>query len=176
MEAGNPNPPQQPPPTEPTVAMSPEQAAESADPTVRLEGLRAWVAQLDRKLGTRFYALAAASVLALAAGIVAIVLALGIEEDSAKKAQVEALREDLAGVERSASTAADDEISALQERLADLESQVNGLRSDQSATDKEIGVVQDDISDLQDDVNQLESAPPADESSNDTNPDESGTP
>ena len=123
-----------------------------------LDGLRAWVAQLDRKLGTRFYALGAATVLALAAGIVGIVLVLGVKEDSATKADLDQLREEVAGVEKSASEAAQDDLAALGDRVSQLESQVQGLRSDQTATDEEISVVQDDIEDLRNDVSALESA------------------
>jgi septal ring factor EnvC (AmiA/AmiB activator) len=123
-----------------------------------LDGLRAWVAQLDRKLGTRFYALGAATVLALAAGIVAIVLVLGVKDDSATKSDLEQLRDEVAGVERSASEAAQDEVSALGDRVSQLESQLQSLRSDQTATDQEISVVQDDIEDLRNDISALESA------------------
>ena len=124
-----------------------------------LDGLRAWIAQVDRKLGTRFYALGAATVLALAAGIVAIVLVLGVKEDSATDSDLDQLREEVAGVERSASEAAQDEVSALGDRVSQLESQIQGLRSDQTSTDQEISVLQDDIEDLRNDVSALESAP-----------------
>ena len=136
----------------------PAETAPVAEPTT-LDGLRAWVAQLDRRLGTRFYALGAATVLALAAGIVAIVLVLGVKEDSATKSDLDDLREEVAGVERSASQAAEDELSALGDRVSQLESQVQGLRSDQTATDEEISVVQDDIEDLRNDIATLEAAP-----------------
>jgi septal ring factor EnvC (AmiA/AmiB activator) len=144
MEAG-PKPPEEPP------------VAGAAAPTT-LEGLRAWVAQLDRKLGTRFYALGAATVLALAAGIVAIVLVLGVKDDSATKSELSEVRDEVAGVEKSASQAAEDDLAALGDRISQLESQVQALRSDQTATDREISVVQDDINDLRDDVSALESA------------------
>ncbi len=49
-------------------------------------------------------------------------------------------------------------MAALGDRVSQLESQVQGLRSDQTATDEEISVVQDDIEDLRNDVSALESA------------------
>jgi septal ring factor EnvC (AmiA/AmiB activator) len=134
---------------------SPSSSAE----VTTLDSLRAWVAQLDRKLGTRFYALGAATVLALAAGIVAIVLVLGVKDDSATKSDLDQLREEVAGVERSASQAAEDDVAALGDRVSQLESQMQSLRSDQTATDQEISVIQDDIEDLRNDVSALESAP-----------------
>lgn len=133
-------------------------AAPPAEPApTSLDGLRAWVAQLDRKLGTRFYALGAATVLALAAGIVAIVLVLGVKDDSATKADLERLRDEVAGVEQSASQAAEEEVAALGDRVSQLESQLQALRSDQTSTDQEISVLQDDIEDLRTDVSSLDS-------------------
>jgi septal ring factor EnvC (AmiA/AmiB activator) len=149
MEAGEdrqPDAPGTPPDGEPTT----------------LESLRASVAQLDRKLGTRFYALGAATVLALAAGIVGIVLVLGVKEDSATTSDLDELREEVSGVEESASEAAQDEVSAIGDRVSQLESQIQSLRSDQTSTDQEISVLQDDIADLRDDISALESQPPAD--------------
>lgn len=123
-----------------------------------LDGLRAWVAQIDRKLGTRFYALGAATVLALAAGIVGIVLVLGVKEDSATKSDLDRLRDEVAGVEKSASEAAQEDVSALGDRVTQVESQIQSLRSDKTATDEEISVVQDDIEDLRNDISALETA------------------
>lgn len=134
-------------------------------PEGELATLREAVEGLERKIGTRFYALAAASVLALAAGIVGIVLALGVKDDSATNAELKQLRDEVAGVEQSASEAADDELAALGDRVSELESQIQGLRSDQDATDKEISVLQDDVTDLRDDVAAIESAPPEDSGS-----------
>ena len=145
MESGS-TPTEQPKPPPPTPGPD------------TLDGLRAWVAQLDRKLGTRFYALGAATVLALAAGIVAIVLVLGVKDDSATKDDLAELRDEVAGVEKSASQAAQDDVAALGDRISQLESAVTDLRADQTATDREISVVQDDISDLRNDVSALESA------------------
>jgi uncharacterized protein HemX len=156
MEAGGANDPDQPESADPAPA---------AEPTT-LDGLRAWIAQIDRKLGTRFYALGAATVLALAAGIVGIVLVLGVKEDSATNADLDELREELSGVEESASEAAQDEVAALGDRVSQLESQIQSLRSDQTSTDQEISVLQDDIADLRDDVSALESQPPADSGGN----------
>ncbi len=114
MEAGTPTPP--PPPPDP-VTKTPQEAAASTDPNEKLEGVRAWVAQLDRKLQTRFLALGAAAVLALAAGIVAVVLALGVQDDSATKSDLTELRDQVDEASRSASSAAEDDVSDLDDRL-----------------------------------------------------------
>jgi septal ring factor EnvC (AmiA/AmiB activator) len=148
----------------------PERSAEApGDEPATLDELHTRVAQLDRKLGTRFYALGAATVLALAAGIVGIVLVLGVKEDSATDADLDELREEVSGVEESASEAAQDEVAALGDRVSQLESQVQSLRSDQTSTDQEISVLQDDIADLRDDISALESQPPADSGGNSGN-------
>jgi septal ring factor EnvC (AmiA/AmiB activator) len=145
------------PPPEPQVK-TPQEAAASTDPTEKLEGVHQWVAQLDRKLQTRFYALAAATVLALAAGIVAVVLALGVQDDSATKAQLAELRDQIDNATRSASDAAQDDLSDLDDRLSEIEAQLESLRSDQGATDREISVVEDDIADLRDEVDAAQQA------------------
>ena len=151
MEAGA------PPPPEPQVK-TPQEAAASQDPAEKLEGVHAWVAQLDRKLQTRFYALAAAVVLALAAGIVAVVLALGVQDDSATKAELKELRDQVDNATQSASAAAQDDVADLDDRLAEIEAQIESLSSDQSTTTKEISVVQDDIADLRDQIDAVEQA------------------
>jgi septal ring factor EnvC (AmiA/AmiB activator) len=151
MEAGT------PPPAEPQVK-TPQEAAASQDPAEKLEGVHAWVAQLDRKLQTRFYALAAAVVLALAAGIVAVVLALGVQDDSATKGELQELRDQVDNATKSASAAAEDDVADLDDRLAEIESQLESLSSDQSTTNKEVSVVQDDIADLRDQIDAVEQA------------------
>ena len=148
MEAGPP-PPQ---------LKTPQEAAASPDPVEKLEGVHLWVAQLDRKLQTRFLALAAATVLALAAGIVAVVLALGVEDDSATKSQLGDLRDQVDQASRSASDAAQDGLGDLEDRLAEIETQIEAIRSDQSGSNRELSVVQDDIADLRDQVSQVEQA------------------
>ena len=154
--AGGPTPAQ---PTPPAGTTDPGQGSALDPAPTSLDGLRAWVAQLDRKLGTRFYALGAATVLALAAGIVGIVLALGVKDDSATKAELDRLRDEVAGVEQSASAAAEEEAAALGDRVSQVESQLQELRSDQTATDQEISVLQDDIEDLRTDISALDSGP-----------------
>ena len=150
MEAGAPPPEQQ--------LKTPQEAAASPDPAEKLEGVHAWVAQLDRKLQTRFYALGAAAVLALAAGIVAVVLALGLQDDAATKRQLEELRDQVDNATQSASDAAQDDVADLGDRVSEIESQLEALRSDQGATQREISVVQDDIADLREQIDSVEQA------------------
>jgi septal ring factor EnvC (AmiA/AmiB activator) len=166
MEAGA------PPPPEPQVK-TPQEAAASQDPAEKLEGVHAWVAQLDRKLQTRFYALAAAAVLALAAGIVAVVLVLGVQDDSATKAELQELRDQVDNATKSASAAAQDDVADLDDGLAEIESQLESLSSDQSTTNKEVSVVQDDIADLRDQIDAVEQAQEDAAAANDASTDDS---
>jgi uncharacterized protein HemX len=156
----------------PAEGSQPEKAAEAAsppaeevaaepvapaDPNQRIDGLRAWLAQVDRKVGIRTYALGAAAVLGLAAGIVGIVLALGVEEDSAKQEDVKDLREQISAVDARAEAQAEQGVESVTQRLNDLEADLSRLSDDQTTIEDELSVVQDDIRDLRDEVSQLDS-------------------
>ena len=121
MESGA-NPPTGSSPTNPPTTGShpvapPTTGSHAAlqSPAEQISGLRAWIAQVDRKLGIRTYALGAAVVLALAAGIVGVVLAVGAKDDSATKDEVRALRDQVSSVSKEASQAAQDDVASLSE-------------------------------------------------------------
>jgi uncharacterized protein HemX len=130
-------------PTEPVTPPTPEQ---------RIEGVRAWVAQIDRKLGIRTYAGAAAIVLALAAGIVGGVLAVTAKDESATKEEVTELRNEVETGQREATEATEDEVASVLERLDALESRVSSLASSQRTSESELQVAQDDIDELRNQV------------------------
>lgn len=179
MEATPPQKPQGPSDPAPAPGARPgpktaEQAGlatHSTDPHERIDGLRAWLAQVDRKLGVRTYAFAAASVLALAAAAVAIVFALQLQEDSATNDDLDQLRGELGAVEESATEAATEDVQSLTDRLDALEGDVESLRDEQTTTSDELQVVQDDIEDLRTQVSDLESSSSSDAGSSS---DESG--
>lgn len=152
-------------PQRPPDAAAPATGSEAVvvPPTLeeRVDGLRAWLGQLDRKLGVRTYALGAAVVLALAAGIVGVVLAVSAKDESATKGELRALRDEVQGVGEEAAAAAADDVASLSSRLDDLETQVNGLAGDQRTTGGELSVVQDDIEDLRNTISDLRANPPA---------------
>jgi septal ring factor EnvC (AmiA/AmiB activator) len=124
-----------------------------------LEGVRAWIAQLDRKLGTRTYAGAALLVLTLAAAIVALVLAIDARDNSASKSDLDQVRQELSGVAEQAGEAGDLESSldSVTDRLDTLEKQVGDLESSDSDRSDQIGVIEDDIEDLRQQISDLES-------------------
>ncbi|MGH2966551.1 MAG: hypothetical protein ACRDMH_14400 [Solirubrobacterales bacterium] len=122
------------------------------DPQEQIDGLRAWLADLDRKLGVRTYIGAALAVLALAAAGAALFLTLSLKQDAATKDEVNALRDQLSSVEQFAAAAAHNSVRSLDKRLADLETKVNKLSTDQTTSKRELQVIQDDIKELRSQV------------------------
>lgn len=118
------------------------------DPQQEIAGLRAWLAQMDRGLGVRTYIGAALAVLAVAAAAVALVLTLSLKQDSATQDEVDSLRDQISVVEQSASQAAQSGVQSLNQRLTDLEGQIDKLSADQTTSKRELEVVQDDIKEL----------------------------
>jgi uncharacterized protein HemX len=149
------------PPAAATPQPEPAQKTVSGTPEERIDGLRAWIAQVDRTVGVRSYAGGAAIVLALAAGIVGVVLALSAKDESATKDELRELRDQVADVSQEASAAAEEQVGTLTDRVAALEDQVSSLSGDKTTIERELEVVQDDIDDLRNQISDLESAPPS---------------
>jgi uncharacterized protein HemX len=161
MEAKPPQPPKPPTPPsgrppQPGPTPAPQQPPKPADPQQRIDGLRSWIAQLERKLGLRTYIGAALVVLALAAGGAGIFLALRVERDAATDADVENLREELTGVEQAAAQAAQEDVQSLGQRITDLEDQISRLQSQLRSQSNEQSVTEDDIQDLRDQISELD--------------------
>jgi septal ring factor EnvC (AmiA/AmiB activator) len=116
------------------------------------------VAQVDRKLGVRTYVGAALALLALAAAVVSLVLTLSLKQDAATDDDLQSLRDQISGVEQSASSAAEDSVQALEQRLTDLEDEVNRLSTGQTTDRRELKVVQDDIRELRAEVSGSQSS------------------
>lgn len=127
-------------------------AQAAAAPQDPIDGLRAWIAQVDRKLGVRTYVGAAIAVLALAAAAVGLVLTLTLKQDAATESDLTSLREQLSAVEQSASEAAQEDVQGLDRRLAELEDEVNRISTGQTTVRRELKVVQDDIKELRSEV------------------------
>jgi uncharacterized protein HemX len=158
MEAKPPQPRKPPPPPSgaPSQPAPPTPPPKPVDPQQRIDGLRSWIAQLERKLGVRTYIGAALAVLALGAGGAGIFLALQVERDAASDADVENLREELTGVEQTAAQAAQEDVRSLGRRITDLEGQISRLRSQQRSQSNELSVTEDDIQDLRDQISELD--------------------
>jgi uncharacterized protein HemX len=155
-----PKPPKPPPPTpgKPTPGAPPSGTPEPrpADPHERIDGLRSWIAQVERRLGIRTYIGAALAVLALAAGGAGIYLALDVKDDAATGADVEDLREELTGVRETAAEAAQEDLRSINQSLADLEDQIGRLENQQGTLEDEVSVARDDIRDLRDQVSEID--------------------
>ena len=154
-------PPAQPPPATPGAPGEPSPAAADAstNPHERIDGLRSWLAQLERKLNIRTIAIGVIAVLALAGAIFAIALARDTEEDAATQAELEDVREELASVRDTASEAAQDDVQSISRRVSALEDEIASFTEADQKTEQQISVVQDDIQDLRDQIADLESTP-----------------
>jgi TolA-binding protein len=114
------------------------------DPGDPVGGLRAWIAQLDRSLGVRTYLLGALALLALAAGVVALVLVLRLERDSATEQDVTSLSEQVATVEDQATQAARSRVQGIQDRIAELERKIDDLTSEQQRLKRRLNTLEQD--------------------------------
>jgi uncharacterized protein HemX len=132
----------------PSGTTTPPASQPRPSPDEQIAGLRAWLADLDRKLGIRTYIAAAVGVLALAAAAAALVIALTLKQDAATNDDVNSLREQLSSVEASAAQQAQKNVRSLDQRLTDLEGKVSQLSTDQTTTKRELQVIQDDIREL----------------------------
>lgn len=116
------------------------------------------LARLERRLSIRSVALGAAVVLALAAGIVGVVLALGAKDESATKNEVRALRDQVEAVQQEAAKSTEQDVATLTDRLEALEGRVNTIAGGQRTAESELSVVQNDIDELRSQISDLESA------------------
>jgi uncharacterized protein HemX len=148
MEAGT-------PPT-PPPATGPQPVVVRETPEQQIDGLRAWVAQIDRRLGVRSIAGAVAIVLALAAGIVGVVLARDAKDHSATKAEVASLRDQVSASTKEASQATQDTIAELRDSIDALDSRVATIASGQRTSDSELEVAKSDIDELRGQISDLE--------------------
>jgi small-conductance mechanosensitive channel len=143
----------------PATPQAPSTPEAPTDPQERIDGLRAWVAQVDRKLGVRTYVGAAIGVLALAAAAVGLALTLSLEQDAATDSDVQSLRDQISAVEQSASQAALQDVQSLRDQLTDLEAEVNSISTRQTTARRELKVVQDDIKELRSQVSSAGNSP-----------------
>jgi hypothetical protein len=165
--------PGQPGPPSPGTPLAPG-AAQPADPRQEIEALRAWVDDVDRRLKVRTYAGMVIAVLALAAGIVALILAMQAKDDSATKSDVQDVREQVATLEEAAGQVTDEDLDAVTDRLSALEDQIGTLTDDKNSTEQRISVIQDDIQDLRDQLADLESGTGTDTGGGTTTPEAPG--
>jgi uncharacterized protein YlxW (UPF0749 family) len=112
--------------------------AASPEPHSRIEGLRAWVAQLDRSLGIGTYLLGAAAVLGLAASAVALVLVLQLKDDSSTKEDISNLQTQISKVQEQVTQQAERRVGSLQQRVTALERRLDQVTAGQQAIRREL--------------------------------------
>lgn len=119
-----------------------------------------WIAQLDRKVSTRTYAGGVALILALAAGIVAIVLALDARDSSAKPGDIRKLEQEISKVSKAAEDDGGiaDSLSSVSGRIDSVEDQLGDLSSTDTENQDRIEVLEDDIEDLRQQLSDLENS------------------
>src|SRR4051794_40670882 len=101
-----------------------------------LDGLRAWIGLVERKLTMRTRVFLVLAAIAVGGAGAAIVLAIDAQNDAVTKSDLQTVRDELAGT--SAPTEAPD-TAALQAEVETLRSEVAELRSDGAGSAKEPG-------------------------------------
>ena len=121
--------------------------------------MRAWIAELDRRIGTRTYAGAALLVIALATAIVAIVLAVDARDNSADNEDLNRISDQVTEISAAAGLAqtTQDDVDALEGRISSIEDQLAGVSTSGGDADKRLSVVEDDIEELRQQISDLES-------------------
>lgn len=128
---------------------------EQAIPGQGLDGIRAWLAQLERELRTRSRIAAGAVIVALAASGVAIYFALDSPDDAATKSELNEVRTKITTVEQSALRAAADDVAAFGGEINRLEQMIRSQAGTAKRNRSELGVVTDDIDDLRRQISDL---------------------
>lgn len=174
MEAGDGQPPTGSQQAAATTGSEP--ALVEQTPEQQIAGLRAWIAQVERKLGIRSLAGGVAVVLALAAGILGVVLATSAKDESATKVEVKSLSERVTANTQQATQAAQNDLASLSDRLDALEGRVSTIASGQRTSDSELQVAQDDIDELRGQISDLQSSIDAARQANQANLGNAGNP
>lgn len=125
-------------------------------PRPTLEGLRAWVATLDRKVGLRTYIGTAIVILALATSAVAIVLAIDARDNSASNDDLNAISDRVNEIE--GTSASDFDATAFEARLTALEDQLSsaGDAAGGGNTAERLDVLESDIEELRGQISELD--------------------
>ncbi len=97
-----------------------------------LDGLRAWIGEVERKLGKRTRVFLVLVAIAVGGAGAAIYLAVEAQEDSVSKADVQAVRDELAG--RIGAGGGETDLTQLEAELSALRAEVAQLKDEAGAT------------------------------------------
>jgi hypothetical protein len=95
-----------------------------------LDGLRAWIGEVERKLGMRTRVFLVLVAIAVGGAGAALYLAIEAQEDSVSKADVQAVRDELAG--RIGTEGGETDLTQLEAELSALRAEVAKLREEES--------------------------------------------
>jgi len=97
-----------------------------------LDGLRAWIGEVERKLGKRTRVFLVLVAIAVGGAGAAIYLAVEAQEDSVSKADVQAVRDELA--ERIGTSGGETDLTQLEAEMRALRAEVARLKEEGSAS------------------------------------------
>jgi uncharacterized small protein (DUF1192 family) len=97
-----------------------------------LDGLRAWIGEVERKLGKRTRVFLVLVAIAVGGAGAAIYLAVEAQEDSVSKADVQQIRDELAG--RIGAEGGETDLTQLEAELGALRAEVAKLKEERSAS------------------------------------------
>jgi hypothetical protein len=96
-----------------------------------LDGLRAWIAEVERKLGKRTRVFLALATIAIGIAGAAVYLAIDARESSVSESDVQALQDEL---EARSGTATPTDLSGLEAEMRALQDEVAQLRSEKGVS------------------------------------------
>jgi hypothetical protein len=93
-----------------------------------IDGLRAWIGEVERKLAMRTRVFLVLAAIAIGAAGAALYLAVDTRNDAVSEGDVQELQQQLEGqIQQTGTGGASPEVSALESRIQALESQVDSL-------------------------------------------------
>jgi glutamate dehydrogenase/leucine dehydrogenase len=101
-----------------------------------LDGLRAWIGEVERKLGMRTRVFLALATIAIGVGGAGVYLALDARSDSVSESDVRELQEELEAQIGTGGTTGAADFATLEAELDALRAEVEKLRSQDGATDQ----------------------------------------
>lgn len=139
----------------PSAATGPEAPTGEHPAGQAANGVRAWLAQLDRQIRMRTRAGAVIALAALVAAGAGIYLALDANDDAATVNDINEVRTKITEVEQAALRAASEDVESFQTRVDNLEALIRKQQEETSRSRTELKVAGDEIDDLRRQVSDL---------------------
>lgn len=150
-------------PQGPVDPQFPQQTPPSTDPHERIDGLRAWLSQLDHTVTVRTWILGLLLLLTLAVAVAGLVIGLQARDSQIDAGEInrlddriEAVETNIATLQAAAAETLEGDFATVTEELDKLRRQINNLKDSQEATDSELTALNDEITDLTGQISDLE--------------------